>query len=63
MDDADIASEHDERLLAASVAAVRARSACALYTGQCLLCEEFIPAPQRWCNAECRDRWELEQGG
>lgn len=61
-DDADRASEHDERLLSASVAAVRARTACALYTGQCLNCEEFIPAPKRWCDADCRDRWEREQG-
>ena len=30
-------------------------------TGKCLYCEEPLNIPgQRWCNAECRDRWEKE---
>lgn len=36
-------------------------------TGRCLYCDEPIIADddrdvsrRRWCNAECRDEWELE---
>lgn len=28
-------------------------------TGQCLACEQPLPAGLRWCDAECRDDWEL----
>lgn len=30
-------------------------------TGECLLCEEPVDYPKRWCDAEHRDRWEKEQ--
>lgn len=29
-------------------------------TGYCLCCEE--PSEKRWCNADCRDEWEKENG-
>lgn len=61
MDAADRADVDEERLLAASIAAIRDRTATALYTGQCLYCEAFIAAPRRWCGPECRDGWEREQ--
>lgn len=30
-------------------------------TGECLLCGEPLPDGRRWCDAEHRDRWELER--
>jgi len=30
------------------------------YTGHCLCCNETIPEG-RFCSAECREDWELEQ--
>lgn len=30
--------------------------------GECWFCEEYLPAGHRWCNAECRDDWQREQG-
>lgn len=30
------------------------------YTGHCLCCNELIPEG-RFCSAECREDWELEQ--
>jgi len=30
------------------------------YTGHCLCCNEIIPEG-RFCSAECREDWELEQ--
>lgn len=28
-------------------------------TGYCLFCNEPVSKPRRWCNAQCRDDWEL----
>jgi uncharacterized OB-fold protein len=30
-------------------------------TGLCLHCNLVVLPPRRWCDAECRDDWELEQ--
>jgi hypothetical protein len=30
------------------------------YTGHCLCCNEIIPEG-RFCSAECREDWEMEQ--
>ena len=30
------------------------------YTGYCWLCENPVEPPKRWCDAECRDKWEQE---
>jgi hypothetical protein len=30
--------------------------------GECWFCEEYLPAGHRWCNAQCRDDWQREQG-
>lgn len=29
-------------------------------TGWCLFCDEPLPEGRRWCDADCRDDWELE---
>ena len=61
MDDADRAGQDDERLLAASVKAIRERKADALYTNQCLFCGAFTDKLRRWCDSTCRDGWERER--
>jgi len=30
-------------------------------TGYCLYCGEGLSNNLRWCNAECRDDWEVER--
>lgn len=40
---------------------IRARKPEAVYTGECLFCGEELEEPRRWCDAEHRDRWELER--
>ena len=30
-------------------------------TGACLCCGEPLPDGQRWCDALCRDDWQIEQ--
>lgn len=40
---------------------VRSRKPDAAETGFCLLCGEEVEPGRRWCDAEHRDRWELER--
>ena len=40
---------------------IRSMKPEAVYTGECLLCGEELEPPKRWCDAEYRDRWELER--
>lgn len=61
MDDADITGERAEvemerRLKAAHDFAPEAK-AC----GMCLNCAEPVPDGRRWCDAECREDWELRR--
>jgi uncharacterized OB-fold protein len=30
-------------------------------TGKCLTCGAKLSPGRRWCNADCRDEWELTQ--
>ena len=30
-------------------------------TGHCLYCNAELPNSQRWCDAWCREDWQLEQ--
>lgn len=40
---------------------IRSKKPDAVYTGTCLFCDEPLEAPKRWCDADHRDRWELER--
>ena len=40
---------------------IRSMKPEAVFTGECLLCGEDLEPPKRWCDAEHRDRWELER--
>lgn len=37
---------------------MRDRGPAAVATGRCLNCSDPIPAPRRWCDADCRDDWQ-----
>ena len=59
MDDADKTQERDEILHSAFLAARKPEGPPAI--GRCLTCDEPQTEPhRRWCDAECRDLWELE---
>ena len=63
MDDADRATETAE--LETTIALYRSRKEMpkAYPIGRCLYCEEPFGAAdstRRWCDADCRDAWELE---
>ena len=30
-------------------------------SGFCLECDEELPPAKRWCNADCRDMWEVRR--
>lgn len=56
MDDIDRAAEREEIARAAAQSARKPEGPLA--NGECHWCEERIPEPMRWCNADCRNKWE-----
>lgn len=63
-DIADIANDTVELVDGARIAAVRSLSGVqqVLPTGVCLFCDGLLTKPTtRWCDAQCRDDWELER--
>lgn len=56
----DRASEHEEMMRNAAIQSSR-KPEGPKPTGKCLLCEERLPQPMRWCDADCRTRWHREQ--
>jgi hypothetical protein len=57
MDDADRATPEIERYVLE--AARQKRPPGPVPTGRCLHCDEIVGDDQRWCDAQCRDNWEL----
>lgn len=57
MDDADRAQIEVEREQARLMRARHPAGPAA--TGACLWCEEPLPDGRRWCDAACRNAWEL----
>lgn len=55
-DNLDIASEREE--LARNLAQALRKPAGPVATGRCLYCDE-ISGEHRWCDAHCRDAWQL----
>lgn len=63
---ADMADKSDKAqkiLLSAAIENARAKAAKmeAEPSGVCLYCSERVEHPRRWCDADCRDGWEIEQ--
>lgn len=63
MDDVERSQLQQEVMLMANLSHPHKQSVTIAYTGFCLneLCEKPLPAPKRWCNAECREAWQQEQ--
>lgn len=56
----DITAERAEKEDAYLVAACK-RPAGPLAKGSCYYCDERVPEPMRWCDAECRTAWQDEE--
>ena len=56
-DELDLASDREE-LARASALVTSRKAAGPTPTGRCLYCGERLPAPMRWCDADCRNEWE-----
>ena len=57
----DLTTERDEREHDARMAACK-KPTGPLANGSCYYCGERIPEPMRWCDADCRNAWQGEQG-
>ncbi len=58
-DEADVTQERIEREIEIMRRAIAAMCEETSATGECLWCGETLDNGRRWCNAECRDAWEL----
>lgn len=60
-DEIDLADELAETMLNAQIERARKQQHNIQATGHCLYCDEPLVDPKhRWCDADCRDGWELE---
>lgn len=60
MDDADKANRHVEILHTASLQQSLKPTVEGVATGACWFCGDDVEPGRRWCNAQCRDDWEME---
>ena len=58
-DEVDVTQEQIEREIEIMRRAIAAMSEETKPIGECLWCGETLDDGRRWCNAECRDSWEL----
>lgn len=57
MDLSDTATLREEQERARALSRTRAEGPRA--TGTCLFCGLVVTGGRRWCDAECRDEWQL----
>jgi len=61
MDDADRADRSMAVIMQDNLEHAHKDEVLAEFTGFCLYCEEPMSDPgRRWCDAQCRDDWQLE---
>jgi hypothetical protein len=60
-DEADQADYNIERDKQMALALAAAHKPEAEYTGSCLNCGEETGFLRRWCDADCRDKWQRRQ--
>ncbi|MFT3758456.1 hypothetical protein [Thauera sp.] len=61
-DTADIAAEREQIDTALAIEAARKRSASSpVPCGRCYNCDEFLAEGLTFCNADCRDDWQLRK--
>jgi len=63
MDDLDKLNDQTEYLQRANLYKSRRSEADADAIGECLFCGESVEEGRRWCNAQCRNDWEIEVDG
>lgn len=61
MDEADRASEEEERNIAEALRTRKPEGPAP--TGRCLWCDEPLQYGARWCDSKCRDEWERTRRG
>lgn len=61
-DEVDIANDLVDRITQAAVTAAGLTSIPVNDTGKCWNCGEAVSDGRRWCSADCRTDWELENG-
>ena len=61
-DIADIAAEESEVYMDAKLRGIDPNRLDAPVTGRCLHCDAALAYGHRWCNAQCRDYWEQDDG-
>ena len=59
-DEADIAAELIERQKQAAIMAC-SQAPTLVYKGSCWFCDEPLPKPQKFCDADCSADYEQEQ--
>lgn len=57
----DRASEREQLERDLAISSARKSASSAQATGHCLWCNAALSQGKRWCDAECREDWELEQ--
>lgn len=57
----DQASDREQIDRDLAIASARKNTGTAKATGHCLWCNESLELGKRWCDAECREFWELDQ--
>ena len=57
----DITSERDEITIQHAIRAAR-QAGGPQPNGRCHFCDEIVDDHSRWCDADCHDDWEREQG-
>lgn len=62
IDPIDRDAEFEEKLLETQIQRAAKFTPSAQATGRCLFCNKRVRKGLRWCDADCRDDWELRQG-
>lgn len=57
----DYASDREQLDRDRAIDAARSTHPVAKATGRCLWCNTELTYGKRWCDAECREDWELNQ--
>jgi hypothetical protein len=62
MDEADRAGENAEVTTKGNLYKSHRVTTTATATGNCLFCDQVTAINLRWCDANCRDDWQLING-
>jgi hypothetical protein len=60
MDDADRVNNNQSLIDKANAYKSKRITTLSVATGFCLFCDDPVDPGRRWCDAQCRDDWQLE---